>query len=604
MKQYSEEDLQEKLNRRQLEGIGERLEEDIAGILNRAGIYFRVFNRVKTPFSIVRKLEKEGYGFAEGEKKLQDIIGLRVVLYYQDDMSIVRTVLDKTFRCAGEWSETESTDIEFKASKLNGVFYIPEEYRRLYRGDFDGYPIDFTFEVQLRTVSFEGWHEIEHDMRYKSPYGNEFWKNNEDLSRALNCVLANLELCDWSTLNVFNKLSYYHFQEGNWEMMIKGKFRLRFDRQPLSEELKVFFDENKEVAYNFFRCERADVIFALMRLADDEPVTYDLVVRASNEVMTGCDSKQQRRLSKICCDLIKNKKEKKKLEEKKGQRLVPLEVTPTFRLNVVLTHDESKDIDEDFLAAVRLIGQWVQNCLCDVADDIPMEPVDYERYEPGYRVTILGNHSLGFYKMSLDHVDMSRIGVIWRTNVSLERSDRVRMKVDCNYCHTPDRLVRGSFSKPRFVDEIFRKIGYEDVIPMSLKPKKIRNMKEMERTSQFIANSNRTLPVILVAEEDKECQINVNRLTETIGTYAHVFLLEKKMIPLLVEHSDYTIEDIVGAVWVTFRGGEDKFFTKKMVEDSRFDFNKYAFEEGDVSEKAFRHKLVRMIKEKNCEVFC
>ena len=178
------------------------------------------------------------------------------------------------------------------------------------------------------------------------------------------------------------------------------------------------------------------------------------------------------------------------------------------------------------------------------------------------------------------------------------------MKVDCNYCHTPDRLVRGSFSKPRFVDEIFRKIGYEDVIPMSLKPKKIRNMKEMERTSQFIANSNRTLPVILVAEEDKECQINVNRLTETIGTYAHVFLLEKKMIPLLVEHSDYTIEDIVGAVWVTFRGGEDKFFTKKMVEDSRFDFNKYAFEEGDVSEKAFRHKLVRMIKEKNCEVFC
>lgn len=65
-------------------------------------------------------------------------------------------------------------------------------------------------------------------MRYKSPYGGEFWRNNEDLSRTLNCVLANLELCDWTTLNVFEKLARYHYEEGNWEMMIKGRFRLRF----------------------------------------------------------------------------------------------------------------------------------------------------------------------------------------------------------------------------------------------------------------------------------------------------------------------------------------------------------------------------------------
>lgn len=37
-----------------------------------------------------------------------------------------------------------------------------------------------------------------------------------------------------------------------------------------------------------------------------------------------------------------------------------------------------------------------------------------------------------------------------------------------------------------------------------------------------------------------------------------------------------------------------------MIADSRFDFNKYAFDQGNVYEKAFRHKLVRLIKEKNC----
>ena len=599
MKQdYQVEELQRKIHIEQLEGIGERLEEDIKGILDRAGIYFRVFSRAKTPFSIVRKLEKEGYGFAEDEKKLQDVIGIRVVLYYQDDMSIVRTVLDRTFRSAGKWAETENSDEEFKASKLNGVFYVPEEYRRLYSGDMSDYPIDCTFEVQLRTVSFEGWHEIEHDMRYKSLHGEEFWKNNEDLSRTLNCVLANLELCDWSTLSVFEKLAVYHYQEGNWEMMLKGKFRLRFDAKPLSDEVIEFLNHNKDVAHSLCCCDRAEAIFSLMRMADERPVTYDLIVKAASTIFTECDGKQKRRIAKICNEVLKTEK------NLKSERPVlnPLEVTPSFQLNVTLVHRESTTVDKEFLAAVKIIGQWAQTQLCNVAEGIPDTPVDYERYDTGYRIVILGNMSLGFYKLSLDYVDTKRAGVVWKICVSLEKSERIRMKVDCNYCHTPGRLVHNSFLKPRFVDDIFKKIGYEDVIPLSLKPGKIHNMKELERTSQIIADHNRTLPVVLVVEdEDKEKQINTGRLAETIGTYAHVFLLDKKMIPLLVEQSDYTMEDIIGAVWVTFRGSEDKFYTRAMIEQSRFDFNKYAFEEGNVYEKAFRHKLVRLIKEKNCE---
>lgn len=47
--------------------------------------------------------------------------------------------------------------------------------------------------------------------------------------------------------------------------------------------------------------------------------------------------------------------------------------------------------------------------------------------------------------------------------------------------------------------------------------------------SEFIADHSRTLPVILaVEEEDSERQININRLAETVGTYAHVFLLSKR----------------------------------------------------------------------------
>ena len=152
---YSIAEIQEKIHTRQLEGIGERLQEDIEGILNRAGMYFRIFYRVKTPFSIAHKLEKEGYGFGENEKRMQDLLGLRVVFYYYDDMKIVRKILEETFRQVGDWSKTDNTQEEFKAAKLNGVFKVPDEYQRLYNGDIDFLPVDMTFEVQLRTISFE-----------------------------------------------------------------------------------------------------------------------------------------------------------------------------------------------------------------------------------------------------------------------------------------------------------------------------------------------------------------------------------------------------------------------------------------------------------------
>ena len=94
--------------------------------------------------------------------------------------------------------------------------------------------------------------------------------------------------------------------------------------------------------------------------------------------------------------------------------------------------------------------------------------------------------------------------------------------------------------------------------------------------------------------------LSIGRLAETVGTYAHVYILSKKSIPMMVEASDYTSGELMGAVWVTFPNGEDKFFTREMIANSRVDFNKYAFDSGNVYEKAFRHRLVRLIKEKNC----
>ena len=96
--------------------------------------------------------------------------------------------------------------------------------------------IDDTFEIQIKTMFFEGWHEIEHDMRYK---GEELWKNYKGFSRYFNSILATLELCDKSMVTLFEDLGHSLYKSGRWSDMIKSHFRLKLGEGQLYPEVVV-----------------------------------------------------------------------------------------------------------------------------------------------------------------------------------------------------------------------------------------------------------------------------------------------------------------------------------------------------------------------------
>ena len=253
----------------------EHLTDAVQEIFRSCGLYFRIFSRVKSTDSIANKLIRRQYGTEQNPKKLQDLIGIRVVLYYYDDLSICRDIMESTFQMLDHWSRTNATANEFKATKINGVFRFPSEYFKVYKKDMWTLPIDTTFEIQFRTVFFEGWHEIEHDMRYKSLLSdNEFWRGSEELSRILNCILANLELSDWSLVQLFEQLSYNHYKNANWELMLKSKFRIHMDdNSELDPAILELFDRDKEIAKQFFKCKRKDLIRELLKLRHSLVIT-------------------------------------------------------------------------------------------------------------------------------------------------------------------------------------------------------------------------------------------------------------------------------------------------------------------------------------------
>ena len=164
--------------------------------LKRAGFYYRLAYRIKSVDSIIDKLILKDYkraGSENADKKMQDLVGIRILLYFEDDVNICKNLLDSLFAEPGVWETTENNEYEFKAMKINGIFKLPGYLSKTIVNPMLSDYIDDTFEIQIRTNFLEGWHEIEHDLRYK---GAAFGIGNEGLARKMNSGLATLELCD------------------------------------------------------------------------------------------------------------------------------------------------------------------------------------------------------------------------------------------------------------------------------------------------------------------------------------------------------------------------------------------------------------------------
>lgn len=259
--------------------VVKELEQQISNALKKAGIYHRLFSRKKDPASVLEKIERKGYPTKDG-KILQDIIGVRIALYFADDVEICRQIVESIFDSVG----TEATKLNptvFEPERLNIVCKLPDKFVNLFLPElWTEYPIDKTFEVQIRTVFSEGWHEIEHDIRYKS---DSDWNEQADLSRNLNGILATLETCDWSILSIIDDLAYREYKKSQWAAMLKNKLRIHLADSALDAEIINIFDKSPNIAKNFYRLDRKSLLlFLACEMKQTVPLTLSNIVYITN----------------------------------------------------------------------------------------------------------------------------------------------------------------------------------------------------------------------------------------------------------------------------------------------------------------------------------
>lgn len=606
--------VKEEIDFEKLQELCEHLKDAICEIFQSCGLYFRIFSRVKSAESITEKIIRGQYGSDANPKKLQDLIGLRVVLYYYDDLSICRDIMESTFRMIDTWSKTNYNADEFKAAKINGVFKFPSEYFKSYTRELWSLPIDITFEIQFRTVFFEGWHEIEHDMRYKSLLSDEqFWQGSEELSRILNCILANLELSDWSLVQLFEQLSYNHYKNGNWELMLKSKFRIKMDNtESLDKRILTLFDQNRELAKQFFKCSRHDLIRELLKL-DNPRVTHNLIVRVLNERTV-----HNRQITDICETLPLYSTEH-------AFQKAPLQRLDTgilFQLAVPLLHKSTRLLSSEFNNAASILYKWVRFKFNAVFPDMPSELCTYRNSIPGYDAKLQYEPENLCFNMKLQYIDAQSTGTIHQMNTSIHLSEEGSLYFrHITMCHTPHGFTqKETFRKPSFLTDLSNKVGLLDGIRLTTKAHFVKSEEDYQFLLDFLREPVHKLPVILIAQRQNSeivseqeyrdgydmntFSMNGTRLAKVTGLYSHVFMLDRKWLESWAAWQQLSVTDADGCImiyWPVSSGKKQELYTEKMIFDTQFDFNRFAFHDQNINEKAFRHKLVQIIKDSNIQ---
>ena len=262
-----------------LEKTASLITSEISETLSKCGLMFRIFSRVKSESSIRHKLQVK---YASRKTKIQDMIGIRIVVYFQDDVDVLAlyySVGDVVKKAIDEFDTST-----FRPQRLNITSRIPSELTEEF---YASLPEQFrdcvepTYEIQIRTVFSEGWHEVEHDLRYKC---KEDWEGCEPYSRALNGVIATLETAEWNMKSLFADMARHNFRHSNYTAMLRNKFHLKFRSESLSETLDSYLNAHRKLAEDILNADRLIVVYTLLTHKGEFVLTYDNLLFLINRI--------------------------------------------------------------------------------------------------------------------------------------------------------------------------------------------------------------------------------------------------------------------------------------------------------------------------------
>ena len=193
-------------NKHQLSlGVFAKRMEDLLGshLLEHKAIIHSISYRVKESESLETKLIKKNNKYSE-LSEITDIIGFRIITYYEDAVDLVASSIRKIFLVdeVNTIDKREAIDPDrFGYLSLHYIVSLNEE-----RCNLPEYHVfdNFKFEIQIRSILQHTWAEIEHDLGYKSKMDIP-----RNIQRDFSRLAGLLELADKEFMSIRDKTEQY-----------------------------------------------------------------------------------------------------------------------------------------------------------------------------------------------------------------------------------------------------------------------------------------------------------------------------------------------------------------------------------------------------------
>lgn len=171
-----------------LERLKSNIESALTHTISEASIpLFSVESRIKDDQSLTDKIEKKRY--SSPLEQVEDLCGLRVICYYQEDISKICEIVEREFKILEkEDKRTTLNEDQFGYTSCHYIVQLRDDWL-VHPGarGLDG----LKAEIQIRTMLMHAWAAISHKLLYK--------KENDvppQIKRQLNRLSALIELAD------------------------------------------------------------------------------------------------------------------------------------------------------------------------------------------------------------------------------------------------------------------------------------------------------------------------------------------------------------------------------------------------------------------------
>ena len=221
-----------------LQRLAQKTYDQLNEVLRAQGVEINsIERRVKTEKSLRGKLEIKGEKY-NTINDVTDLVGIRVITYYTDDVDKVAAIVKNLFKV--DW---ENSVDKRKLHKLDSFGYNSLHYICHLRNE-EGELKNIPFEIQMRTALQHVWSAIEHDIGYKGAV-----KLPPEFRRQFSRLAGMLELAD-------DEFSRLRTIMSDYRRMLQGLVKSgQLDEVPLSKEsfrnyrqLQPFMRLNKRIA--------------------------------------------------------------------------------------------------------------------------------------------------------------------------------------------------------------------------------------------------------------------------------------------------------------------------------------------------------------------